>query len=431
MASTTASSDLSETVADAVTAFRMPRRLSVRTALVGCVSASVFVAWAGPLVLSGAVDPWWLSQVVRPGLWLLVLAVSVSALRLDPGARIAGDSRVISAAAIVGLVHVVILVAAGFVVGFGRSPYARGGVSMALNIASVVSVVTAIELARSYLLGTRRGSGIGLLVGLGVLFAAIELDLASLTVASGVVAIVTVIGSRVLPTMGEQLLAGTLTLAGGVGASITYRLIVNGFHWLSPILPDIQPIASGFLTVLLSVVFMVVVAGIGNERLGDDPQADGSPQAVRSSFSWVAVSIACVVMVWFASGALGVRPLVVVSGSMRPGIDVGDIVIVQPVRAEKLSAGDVIAFETRSGTTIHRIVRGASGSDVGRYFVTKGDNNKTKDAEPVVAENVMGRVRTVVPWVGWISIKVKSFVSGAVVAEAMSQATTEADRDSR
>ncbi len=97
--------------------------------------------------------------------------------------------------------------------------------------------------------------------------------------------------------------------------------------------------------------------------------------------------------------ALGITyPLLVVkSGSMRPVIEVGDIIIVTPVSLNEIKAGpvdgDVIVFyrpgEKGRGNSIivHRAV-----AEVGGGFVTKGDANSQVDYwSPVPPDHILGR----------------------------------------
>jgi signal peptidase I len=77
--------------------------------------------------------------------------------------------------------------------------------------------------------------------------------------------------------------------------------------------------------------------------------------------------------------------------SMFPAIRDGDLVTLSPVDPERLKPGQVIAFETSSGTlTIHRLVVTRS-HDGHLTFVTRGDARLGNDA-PFGADRLVGQV---------------------------------------
>ncbi|WP_404472503.1 signal peptidase I [Microbacterium aerolatum] len=94
-----------------------------------------------------------------------------------------------------------------------------------------------------------------------------------------------------------------------------------------------------------------------------------------------AVGLTCAV-VWGATAAGVIKPLIVISGSMEPGIMTGDLIIDTPVPADALDVGDVVSLPsdlTRDLVT-HRI-SAIQPDGVGGYTVTmKGDNNEYTDA---------------------------------------------------
>jgi signal peptidase len=101
--------------------------------------------------------------------------------------------------------------------------------------------------------------------------------------------------------------------------------------------------------------------------------------------------------------ATGARPLTVLSGSMSPTYQPGDVVIVRPTDPEHLQIGDVITFQAESGDpqlTTHRIT-GVVLTGEGREYRTQGDANGAVDPMPVQAEQVRGTVWYAVPLVGY------------------------------
>jgi signal peptidase I len=109
----------------------------------------------------------------------------------------------------------------------------------------------------------------------------------------------------------------------------------------------------------------------------------GAPLAARVVVDVAAVVGALCAIAVVVALAVGVRPIVLRSGSMDPAMPVGSLVLTVPVTAEQLEPGDVITVpdpqEDRLVT--HRVVH--VEQEGGRWLVTlKGDANDTPDAAP-------------------------------------------------
>ena len=88
----------------------------------------------------------------------------------------------------------------------------------------------------------------------------------------------------------------------------------------------------------------------------------------------------------------GTLPLIVLTDSMYPVIESGDLIICHTAEAEEIKVGDVIAFfdPAGNGSTIvtHRVIEvtEANGEPAWR---TKGDNNNTEDRLAVPADKLV------------------------------------------
>lgn len=115
----------------------------------------------------------------------------------------------------------------------------------------------------------------------------------------------------------------------------------------------------------------------------------------------VAVPLALLLGVTWLQGD---RLVVVESGSMAPTYPVGSLLVVSPVRAAEVEAGDPITFvdrEAGGALVTHRVVRVLDGPTTeGLTFVTRGDANAADDGDPVPAAAVRGRVERSIAGVG-------------------------------
>jgi signal peptidase len=123
-------------------------------------------------------------------------------------------------------------------------------------------------------------------------------------------------------------------------------------------------------------------------------------RTLSSLLVMAAVTAAVSLFGWTVLPALiGWSPSVVLTGSMLPAIEPGDVVITSPVADHMLRPGYVIRFQDPSEPDrhlMHRIVR----IDPDGTLVTKGDANQSEDSTPVSPAAVTGMARVRVPWVG-------------------------------
>ena len=100
----------------------------------------------------------------------------------------------------------------------------------------------------------------------------------------------------------------------------------------------------------------------------------------------------------------GYSPLIVLTDSMYPSIESGDLIVVKAVDAADVKEGDVISFfdpdSTGSSVVTHRVqsIR-PDGS-----FITKGDANNTEDQTPIPADQLVGRYQLRIPKAGNVAM---------------------------
>lgn len=98
----------------------------------------------------------------------------------------------------------------------------------------------------------------------------------------------------------------------------------------------------------------------------------------------------------------GIKPFIVLSGSMEDEIYKGDLIFTKNVEPSRLKVNDVIAFRDSENTvTTHRIID-LVVEDGQTYFITKGDNNNTQDQNLVSFKDVEGIYITRIPGIGSI-----------------------------
>lgn len=102
----------------------------------------------------------------------------------------------------------------------------------------------------------------------------------------------------------------------------------------------------------------------------------------------------------------GYKTFSIISGSMEPSINVGDLIIVQKNEDMKYIVNDIVTFKRDDDIVTHRIIKIRDDNDK-LYYITKGDNNEVTD-EKIEAEKIEGRVVYQIPYMGNVVLFLKN-----------------------
>lgn len=304
------------------------------------------------------------------------------------------------------------LVCAGVLLGFGHSPYARDAVHMAENVWYLSTFIFGLEMSRAYLMGVWSK------VNPGLAFTVIALIYAAVWLAPGQFESVTAgdqeslhtFGRTFMPGVSESVMATFLVALGGPLPAFIYHMSLEGFRWLSPILPRLEWTVAAFVGTLTPAVAMLIVrdayfnGGAEEEKSEDEKKESRGVSPLLLFAGGVVVSV-----IWLNTGMLGITPYLVSGPSMQPHFGPGDIVIAKSVDTDSIQVGDIVRYQGSQGYVVHRVVRIDETVD-GRLFTTRGDNNNVDDP-PVLESRIDGKIVFDVPYAGWLPIKLKELVN--------------------
>lgn len=102
----------------------------------------------------------------------------------------------------------------------------------------------------------------------------------------------------------------------------------------------------------------------------------------------------------------GIKIFAVITGSMIPVYNIGDIIIVKDVTPEEIQKGDDIVYQGKKGSyknkiITHRVVTISQKEDGNYRIITKGVANSGQDPE-INQTQVIGKVIGKVPIINWI-----------------------------
>jgi signal peptidase len=132
---------------------------------------------------------------------------------------------------------------------------------------------------------------------------------------------------------------------------------------------------------------------------------------LASALPWAVRGIVVVSVVAFAGLAvgphvLGYRTMTMLTASMSPSIDPGDVTVVTPLAVSDVTEGMVITYHIPIGErqlVTHRVVSVEHGTDGSVTVQTKGDNNESVDPWSATLEgDTAYQVRAVIPEIGHV-----------------------------
>lgn len=301
----------------------------------------------------------------------------------------------------------VILISMNFVAGavlkkLKGSPYDMSPKGILINLLGVLSVLTARELIRAYGIGTIwkyfKYRHFFVLLFL-LLMTATEINFFKLKHIEDMKGLIIYLVSDVLLIFSKNILMSVFVFYGDFTSGILYAGIIDIFQKCSPVLPELPWLATG----VIGVAFPIIYALFMGEKF-HDTQKDKKLRSNKGSIGYMLSLGVSVLFFWFCVGVFKIYPSVVLTGSMEPMIIPGDVVIIKKLLTEKdvnsLVNGDVINFKRGNITITHRILEVEVDKAGNRSFVTKGDNNISKDEQKVYPNDIKGIVIYVLPKVG-------------------------------
>lgn len=350
------------------------------------------------------------SYIFIPILWIGVVFFVWSMPQIRPKGLLKLRGFVYQWAFILAIMYIVISVFAGLIDGLGKSPYNHSLTGILTNIVYVGSALVGRELIRSYLVNSftkKENYFVFILIALLMTITNISFNkfINTSSFSEGVQLLAEFIG----PEFAQNLFAVYLVYLGGPLASIIYLGMIQGFHWLSPILTDLKWITTALIGILLPTFFIMTLQTMYHTA---SKQIKIRNKDEESPISWIITSVLSIGIIWFAVGVFPIYPSVIATGSMEPMIKPGDVILVKKILdmdgIENLKVDDIIQFKRDAILISHRIIKIDNDEEDGLGFRTKGDNNSSSDSDIVKPEDVKGTIVYTVPKIGWPTLLIKS-----------------------
>ncbi len=306
-----------------------------------------------------------------------------------------------------GLVGAAVFLASNFAVGLflnqmGQSPYDLSPMGILTNLFDLLPAIFACCFALAYGMNTlfhKTTFPLLYMTGIGLGLILLKINFIKIGHLSGIRGWFVFCAQDILPIIAETTLLLFLIYFGGALAGALYTGTIEVVLHIFPVLPSLPWIGGAALGVLIPTALLILLwEQFGKlSRRRKITRDKGAP-------GFAAFLLASIALIWFVVGVFPVYPSVVLTGSMEPLIDPGDIILVEKITQEAelydLKTEDILVFQRGNIRISHRIMEILVDENQNISFRTKGDNNDSADVELVLPNDVRGKIIQVIPKIG-------------------------------
>ena len=388
--------------------YKKYRKISIITMLI-----FIIIFLSSRLLLSKWIDPDLLNYRILPLIWGIFLFIFLKFVpKVHPIGRISMLEIIYLEAIVCAAVLTGIRFLAGSMIGeLGESPYIMTPSGILDNLLFALPPLIAREIVRSYILGAFCiKPNVKVFIIITSILTLCDVNYLSLSVIKNFKELTIYLAEDFGPLLCQHILLSYLALYGGSIAALCYLGIITIFNWTSPILPVLNWLTEGAISILVPIFALMMIIRKYENRVNNIKQKEVSRW---DAVQWTVTALLSIGLIWFVVGVFPIVPSVVATGSMEPVIKPGDLVLLEKINSEdqvwKLKEGDIIQFQRDDIRITHRIIEVMRDKKTGELsFRTKGDNNSAADSQIVDPNDIKGIYVKDIPKLGYPTLLIKS-----------------------
>ncbi len=174
--------------------------------------------------------------------------------------------------------------------------------------------------------------------------------------------------------------------------------VVETFWYIVPVIPSLGNYITSVLGILLPYFLYLKMRKI--IKYGDKKELNK-----KHSFL-IPIFLTIFIIFVLVSGIGKYKMIAIASDSMNPIYYKGDAIIYVKANASDINKGDILVFSSNNMTITHRVVDIIKIGNKS-FFKTKGDNNENADIDLISEDNVYGKVKYIVKYIGYPTYKLR------------------------
>jgi signal peptidase I len=212
------------------------------------------------------------------------------------------------------------------------------------------------------------------------------------------------------PSLIKNILLCYLVNRVGYKSTITFRILFEVPLYLLPFFPNLGIFIDSILKIIFPTILLFVFLYKYSIPDKYEKIKEKSQSKIPKKIGYCSIIIIFLTVVTLTSAKFNLFTIVIGSGSMKPILNKGDVVLVQKINPDSLNKGDIIIFKHDRRTVIHRLID-IKHLDGESYYYTKGDANKDADDYGINGDDIVGKCAFTIKYLGyptiWINDKIK------------------------
>lgn len=331
--------------------------------------------------------------IVNPLFWIIfIIATSVMTAKTNEGTKLSGS--IFEYTLIAAFINIGIYILAEVFVDIGKNPYSLSAKGILMNIYIYILPIVAKEYTRFKLINNVYEKDKNFMAALiTVIYIYVDIGLIDF---SDTYNVTKLLFSNILPIISENVMCTYIAMNKLYKPAMWYRIITFSFWLVFPILPKVPWIMNSVIDTIIPAILFIYIRYL---RKKNELQKDRKEIEVTDPKSIIPLAIVVIMILWFGMGIFPIRPIAIATGSMEKTLMVGDVAILKKCTANDLEVGDIVQYQKENFTVIHRVI--SKYTEKGKiYFITKGDNNKDPDKDPVDESQVIAKEIFAVRYLG-------------------------------
>ena len=322
--------------------------------------------------------------IVNPLFWIIfIVAIFICTSKTSEGAKL--KENIFAYSLIASLVNIGIYIFSEVFIEIGKNPYSTSLKGILMNVYIYILPIVAKEYTRFRVINNvYEKDKKYIAVVATIIYVISDISMNDLADSSNIMKFVF---ADILPIISSNVVCTYIAMNQFYKPAICYRAITFSYWILAPILPKVPWIMKSVIDIIIPIILFIYIRYLKNKN---DVQKKKKTIESTDPKSIILLVVVVVLILWFDMGLFPIRPSAIATGSMEKTLMVGDVAILKKCTAEELEVGDIVQYQKENFTVIHRVI--SKYTEKGKiYFITKGDNNKDADFEPVEESQIIAK----------------------------------------